>query len=247
MQILEQLAEYYDELLPVPPEKLNFYENLCRAYKPPAHILSLFCGTGLFESALAKFGYDITGVEDSKELIKLANLRRRNQLMSVRFFLMKAEDATEYLGKGFYNLIFLPRSSALYFGGADSFSGYLRELKELLSPDGCVVIETENMERFAGQDRAELPVRQSVRSRLLSELYFGSAGRNVTINLETGNGEIVNIATAVPVYPAGANELRSSALRAGFGEIELFSGYNREEITEQSENIIAVLRVNPPT
>ena len=93
MDFIQSVLEYYDELFPVTDAQKEFYEALTGLYASPAKILRIGCGTGLLEHTLARQGNDVTGIEASKQIINSANLRRRNQLMSIRFFLMAHADS----------------------------------------------------------------------------------------------------------------------------------------------------------
>ena len=89
MKSIKNLVEYYDELFPVSSLKKSFYSEFAKTYKTPVHFLSVDCGTGFLESSLAREGHDVTGIENVEELLQSANLRRRSQLMSIRFFQME--------------------------------------------------------------------------------------------------------------------------------------------------------------
>ena len=105
MKFIQNLVEYYDELFKVSEAQKKLYTELCENFSSPVRFLRVFCGSGLFESSLSKQGHDVTGIENCDELLHMANLRRRNQLMSIRFFQMEAEDMTKFLGKNFYNVV----------------------------------------------------------------------------------------------------------------------------------------------
>lgn len=105
MLIIQNLIEYYDELFPVTGELKSFYNNLISQYESPVKFLRVECGTGMLESQLAREGHDVTGIESCQEILRSANLRRRTQLMAIRFFQMSYLDMTKFLGTGFYDVI----------------------------------------------------------------------------------------------------------------------------------------------
>ena len=72
------LAPFYDELMIGVPYRLwaNYIQDLFRRYKvQPKSILDVACGTGNVSETLADRGYDVTGVDLSDEMIKIAKTK----------------------------------------------------------------------------------------------------------------------------------------------------------------------------
>ncbi len=57
---------------------------------PGMHILDVGCGTGVFSFSLADFGYQVTGIDQSGEMLRMARLKSQNKPYSIRF---KKDDA----------------------------------------------------------------------------------------------------------------------------------------------------------
>jgi len=109
MESIKNLVEYYDELYPVTLAQQTFYETLIQKYPHPAKLLSIGCGTGVLCHRLARNSVDVTGLETLRELLESANLKYRNQLMSVRYFQMSTLEMTHFLGKKILQHNFLPK------------------------------------------------------------------------------------------------------------------------------------------
>lgn len=57
---------------------------------PGMHILDVGCGTGVFSFRLADFGYQVTGIDQSDKMLRMARLKSQNKPYSIRF---KKDDA----------------------------------------------------------------------------------------------------------------------------------------------------------
>ena len=144
MEIIQNIIEYYDELYPVTEAQKKFYREQLRNYPDPAKLLRVGCGTGLFEHLLAREGKDVTGIESFQEMLRSANLRRRNQLMSIRFFQMSYLDMARFLGKGFYNLISILDDRIIFIHDKTLLRKFFFDCKQLLAQDGCLIISLYN-------------------------------------------------------------------------------------------------------
>src|SRR3954467_12343728 len=80
MKIFDNYSAYYDLLYKDKDytTEANYIHERIQHYLPGAKtILSLGCGTGNYEFLLEKFGYEITGIDISPEMISLADEKRK--------------------------------------------------------------------------------------------------------------------------------------------------------------------------
>ncbi len=242
MDYIKNVIEYYDELFPVSDAQKEFYEALTGLYAAPAKILRVECGTGLFEHTLAKMGHDVTGIESSKEILNSATLRRRNQLMSIRFFLMSPTEMIQFLGKGFYNIISILNDKIIEIGEPELVRKFLQDCKKLLAPDGTLVVGMNSYAHNYDSEFIQLPVRESIRVKLFTEIHMDSSGSQYLCrNLENGNGKILPVTEDKKVYPLPVDELCSYATEAGFKDIKLYSDFKRSPFTESEPEVVVLL------
>ncbi len=237
--MIQNLIEYYDELFPVSDSQKSYFSGLARRFTAPVKFLRVQCGTGMFESMLAKEGHDVTGIESIGEMLQSANHRRRNQLMAIRFFQMSSQDMTKFLGKGFYNIISCLDSRVIFLGGRENLEDFFRGCRRLLSPSGVFVLELLNFAKFNTEPLCKLPTRESVRSRLFSELWTDSRGRHsITLNVETGNGRLLPVLQNESVYAPSMQELCEIAEEAGFPSISCHDSFAKEAYTGTADRIV---------
>ena len=243
MKFIQNLVEYYDELFKVSEYQKKLYTELCENFSSPVRFLRVFCGSGLFESSLSKQGHDVTGIENCDELLHTANLRRRNQLMSIRFFQMEAEDMTKFLGKNFYNVISILNSRLLFLGGREKIRQFFFDCKKLISTDGFLVIQCINFENRKDEKFFQLKCRESMRAKLFSEIMTEQDDSKLfSMNLETGTGKLLPIVKDIPIYPLLPSEIEDFAEDAGFKSAEFFADFDKSEFTGNEEQFIVVLK-----
>lgn len=242
MEYLKNLLEYYDELYPVSDDQKKYYKELLGNYKNPVKILRCNCCTGFFEHQLAKEGYDVTGIEGQKDFLKTANLRRRNQLMSIRFFEMSTLDMTHFLGKNFYNVISSLENSICFIRDTTLLKKYFFDCKQLLTEDGTLVISLYNYNHFIADPQVELPVRESIRSKLTTTINNENGTYEITQKLQTGNGKIIPILEHWGMYPVKPEEIKTLALQAGFKQVTFYSDFAKTPFTGDEELVIAEIK-----
>ncbi|WP_407397126.1 class I SAM-dependent methyltransferase [Treponema sp.] len=243
MRSIKNLVEYYDELFPVTEAKKSFLSNFAGEFKTPVHFLSIQCGTGLLENHLARQGHDVTGIENAEELLQAANLRRRSQLMFIRFFQMFIPDIAKFLGKSFYNVIYVMNNRLMFFPGAEAIQNFMCDAKKLLAPQGILVFEMVNFEKFGDSKLVTLKTRESVRSKLFTEILTDENGeRTVSINVENSSEKILPVLSNVPVYPVTPTELEHFAEKAGFSSAEFYADFEKSPFNGNEESYVVVIK-----
>jgi len=126
-------------------EDIPFY--LSRAQKCGGLILELACGTGRLTIPLARQGFDITGLDISDAMLKVAREKAKREHLSCTF--IKA-DCREFSISGIFNLIFIPFNSIAHIHDRASFEALCQAVKNHLAPDGRFIVDMFNprLERF---------------------------------------------------------------------------------------------------
>jgi 2-polyprenyl-3-methyl-5-hydroxy-6-metoxy-1,4-benzoquinol methylase len=243
MELIQNVIEYYDELYPVTEAQKKFYADLMKSYQIPVKFLRVGCGTGYFEHLLARDGHDVTGLETSKEMLESANLKRRNQLMSIRFFLMSSLDMTRFLGKNFYNIISCLNNRISFIHDRTLMRKFFFDCKELLAPEGMTVLQFENYAVYNTMPMSKLPTRESIRAKLYTELWTKDNGaKYISQEVETGNGKVLPVLQDELIYPLTKQEVIDFSKEAGFTKATFYSDFEENPFTGSEPEIIVVLR-----
>ncbi|MCR5622068.1 MAG: class I SAM-dependent methyltransferase [Treponema sp.] len=244
MYSIQNIVEYYDELFPVTTAQKKFYDELVKNYADPVKILCIQCGTGVFESILAREGFDVTGIEFHADLLHAASMRKRSQLMSIRFFQMGYQDIARFLGKSFYNIISILDDQIMLIPDEELMLQFFRDVRGLLTEGGSFIISMPNFEIMKqGIPMQQLPTRASMRASLFTELWKNDNGHfYIKQNLETGNGSLLPILEDERSYPLTSSQLKEFAETAGFKNVDLFAGFDKTPFTGQEDGLIALLK-----
>lgn len=243
MNAVQNVIEYYDELYPVTESQKKFYNNLIENYTKPVKFLRVGCGTGYFEHLLARDGHDVTGIEFCKELLESANLKRRNQLMSIRFFQMTTLEMTRFLGKGFYNVISCLHDRIIFIHDQTLIRKFFFDCKQLLTENGKLILQLYNYDAFRNDSLMRLPDKESIRSKLYTEVLTRENGEQVlNQEIETGSGRILPVVEDELVYTIGTEEIKRDALEAGFTSCEFYADYDMSPLTAESPKLVAVIQ-----
>lgn len=241
MEFLHNIIEYYDELYPVTEEQKKLYKELTKDLTP-AKILRIGCATGGFEHWLAREGHDVTGIETSKEMLETANRRRRMPNTAIRFFQMSTIEMTRFLGKGFYDVISCLGDRIIFIHDKTLMRKFFYDCKLLLAEGGHLVLQLSNYSIFNAKPMAKLPTQESIRVKLYTQLWTSEEG-NCTLqqDLEHCGSKIVPVLKDVAVLPITPDQISEYAKEAGFKEINLYSGYDKQPLQADSSTVVCVL------
>lgn len=242
MEYLNNIIEYYEELYPVTENQKSFYSRLTGDLMP-AHFLRIGCGSGALEHYIARNGHDVTGIDVSKEILECANRRRRMPNTSIRFFQMSTLEMTRFLGKGFYNVISCLENKLIFIHDETLLRKFFYDCRQLLAPEGHLIIELNNFARFAKPHVTELPIRESIRVKLYTELYTDDDGKQ-TLQQElerTGTNRSFPVLKNEPVLTVTPDDVKFFAREAGFSNIEVYGGFDKTPFTPESETALFVL------
>lgn len=241
MELFQNVAEYYEELYPISESQKKFYENLSKSFKNPVKYLDVGCGTGSFEIYLSKLGADVTGLETCQEFLDSANRKRRTMLMSVRFFQMSYLEMARYLGKGFYDVISILDDRLIFIHDKTLLAKFFYDCRQLLSENGKIIIALPNFDKFKG-DKIELPLRESIRVQLFSKITTKPDGKTEMFQkLKNGNDKILPVTENALVQKITKEQIQEIAKKSGFTKANFYSGFDYAPLTEDSDNLIAVL------
>lgn len=242
MEILENIAEYYDELYPVSDELKKFYKEETKSFFAPIKYLSIGCGAGSFEHYLARDNADVTGLETVPSLLESANRKRRNQLMALRFFNMSSLEMCRFLGKSFYNIITIPNGRIIFTHDVTLMAKLFYDCKQLLVPHGKLIIQLPNFEKYKDQSLIKLPNRESIRMRLFSKIRSSENGKNFLYqNIETGNGKLLTVTEDAEIMMLTKDKIEQYGKEVGFTKFSFYADYSRNDFTSQSDELIVVI------
>lgn len=128
-------------------EDILFYIAQAKKYGEP--ILELACGTGRITIPLARQGLDVTGLDISEGMLKVAKEKTEREHLSCKFI---HADCRKFSLHKKFNLIFIPFNSIAHIHDRESFEALCNSVKEHLAENGHFIIDIFNprFERLMG-------------------------------------------------------------------------------------------------
>ncbi|CAK8711417.1 dTDP-3-amino-3,4, 6-trideoxy-alpha-D-glucopyranose [Candidatus Electronema halotolerans] len=144
-EIFDSYARYYDLLNRDKnyAKEANYIHQLIRKSVPNAkELLDFGCGTGLHAAELAKFGYNVHGIDQSEAMLSLAESRRLNlpQEQKKQLSFSQADIRQLKLNKKFDGIIALFHVVSYLTANTDLLSAF-RTVRDHLQPEGIFIFD----------------------------------------------------------------------------------------------------------
>ncbi|HVM62730.1 MAG TPA: methyltransferase domain-containing protein [Verrucomicrobiae bacterium] len=201
-------------------------------------VLDLCCGPGRHSVALAKRGFQVTGVDRTRFLLNKARQRARAARVRVEFI---ESDMRDFVRAGAYRLVLSLFTSFGYFDKKDEDRRVLRNIFTSLKSNGVCVIDLMGKERLAKifvpttstkyPDGALLIQRHEAFddwTRIRNEWMLVKGNRARWFKFHH------------TVY--SAQELKDRLLQAGFADVKLYGDFDSRPYGTDSPRLVAVAR-----
>lgn len=228
------LALYDQFLAERTPVEIDQLEALL-ALRPPMRILDLPCGQGRHAIELARRGYDVTGVDLTPFMLKVAEDRAGAAGVRARWL---AGDMREPVGSEKFDVVLNLFTSLGYFADATDDRRVIAAAAAMLVPGGRFVLEMINGERvMAGfQEREWFTVGQAA---VVERRSLDRSGRRMVVErtVTTPSETEVNL-HAIRLY--SGRDVTAILKEAGFGRVDLYGDWSGEPLRRESLRVLAV-------
>ncbi len=239
--------EYYDELFPLDPTAAACIVNLARSHTPGpsggatplCRYLGIGCATGNLENGLVSAGLDITGIDQNPDMIETAKRRMKRGGSTIRFFEMGSLDMRRFLKAESFNVIACLDNMLPYIGDETLLRKFFHDSKTLLAPNGTLVVQILNIDKFEKGKVIKLQERSSVRVSL-AETWVPSENDKyiLDISLELGNGKKLVLKKGTGIFAASSDQVEAYAREAGFTRSRRFADFAETAWSADSANSV---------
>jgi SAM-dependent methyltransferase len=233
------LALYDDYLAERTPVEIDRLEGLL-ALRPPLRILDLPCGQGRHAIELARRGYDVTGVDLSPFLLKVAEERAQADGVRVRWL---AGDMRQPIAGEQFDVVLNLFTSFGYFADEADDRKVVDAAAAMLVPGGHFLLEVINGERLMArfQEREWFTVGQAA---VVERRSLDRTARRMVVErtVTTPDDTEVNL-HAIRLYTG--RDVSAILRGAGFGAVDLYGDWNGEPLTPESLRVLAVGTMPP--
>ena len=241
----DALSEVYDILWPGVND-LSFYLELAKTHGSP--ILELGCGTGRLACELARLGFRTTGIDISPRMLERAEARKASLSYEVQSLVeFELLSMTEFHLRRRFGLILAPFSTMFELSSAEERAATYCCCIKHLKDGGALIIDNwfkgegqladwgkprpHGVVTFLG-DRKH-PSQSGTRIQHFEAQEYGSDGlMELTIFVDELNTEntVHRKTFKVTRRYAHPDQTLEELEMAGFDEIDVYGGFNREEL-----------------
>jgi 2-polyprenyl-3-methyl-5-hydroxy-6-metoxy-1,4-benzoquinol methylase len=224
----ERLVELYDEDNG-PGEDHDYFLSLADGAKK---VVDFGCGTGLLTRAFARPGRVVIGVDPSRTMLNYA--RRQPGAEAVTWI---DGDATAVEGSGDTDLVVSSGNTMMHIS-TDDLPWVLEALAAALRPGGVLSFESRNPAARAWEQwrpdatygERDTPAGHLKEWMEVTEVDNGRVVFDAHNVFEDG----VDAVYTTTLYFRTADELRSALAKAGFGEVDVYSGWHGQPVADDS-------------
>lgn len=158
----ETVARYYDAENAAMIEDLPLHSELLDEYGEP--LLDVGCGTGRVMLALAREGYRVVGVDYAGAMLDRGRRRvaRMREDTAARVSFVHGDVLLADIPGGPFNVISVPYNGFMHFQTQATQIAALRRFRELLAPEGVLLLDLPNAgETFGTQDDGALVLERT--------------------------------------------------------------------------------------
>ncbi len=202
-------------------------------------VVDFGCGTGTLAVGLAKMGYDVTGVDHSPDMLKMARVKASGYRATVKFI---AGDIIKIdLERKFDLLLCTGNTIALISKPAD-FARFLSNCRQHLRPGGHILFQQLNYDRMleegSGTFAVELGDNGIIRIKQ-NQFRRGMAEFIVTIIDSQEMPPVISTSKGT-ARPRLKVDLTRLLREAGFSKIRAYGNYGREPFGLKSKDLILI-------
>ncbi|MBS3816214.1 MAG: class I SAM-dependent methyltransferase [Candidatus Thermoplasmatota archaeon] len=118
---------------------IPFYKKQVKKYGDP--VLELGCGTGRITIPIAREGFDITGLDLSRELLRRAKEKAEKEELDIRWI---EGDMRKFSLDQDFNLIFVPFNTIQHILSLEELERVFEDVKQHMKTDGRFIVEFFN-------------------------------------------------------------------------------------------------------
>jgi len=230
------LSPYYDEMTNFEKRlqsEQEIYKTVFQKF-PAKKILDAGCGSGFLSILLSQHGFELTGCDNSKEMLALARKNAKRYSVSPRFIFSDFLSVSKVVDDHF-DAVFCIGNSFVHLLTADDQNKALENFYRLLVPGGYLFLQILNYDQIL-RDRPNIFSVKNMTDKKITRAYrFNQRTIQfiITINYTDREEQFIT-----ELYPLKSGELRSLLRKTGFDRIQIYGNLNfNRYYKNRSENI----------
>ena len=203
-------------------------------------ILEIGSGTGSVAIGLSLAGYDVTGIDISPDMLRVAQSKAQEYGADTRF--LDGDIVKVRLGRQFDLLICLGNTLALIAGSGESrmlFNNCIRHLR----PGGKAIFQVLNYDRILKERPTTFAVDSQGDLMRIKQYRYCSKLLDFVVTL-IDNSKIPPVVTTSErkLKPWTKREISAGLMNAGFKKVSAYKDYNRGRYNLHSNDLVIVAK-----
>ncbi len=230
------VAPYYDELMRQVPYRMwvgYYLLLLAHQNKSPEKILEVACGTGSMCELLTEEGKDMSGVDLSADMIKIAKKKAARHRLPIRY---EVGDAADFEMGETYDAAFSFFDSLNNILDANHLQKAFKQIAKHIKPGGSFIFDVNTSYAFETElfDQENLKKGNGLRYQWRGDWDPESRIITVTMNFWKSGNEFTEVHRQRAYTD---EELRAMLDKAGFEQVRSFHSYTLNPPRHKSDRV----------
>jgi ubiquinone/menaquinone biosynthesis C-methylase UbiE len=204
-------------------------------------LLDLGCGTGNFTQMMAKKGYDMIGVDNSEEMLEIAQEKKMNGKEDILYLL---QDMREFELYGTVGAVVSVCDSMNYITEEEDLLAVFKLVNNYLDPGGVFIFDLNTVYKYETILADSVIAENRERSSFIWENYYYKEEKineyDLTIFVEEKNGLYRKYEETHYQKAYEVKQIRELIEKAGMKFIAAYEAFTEEEVKEDSERIYII-------
>lgn len=227
------LAPHYQYIFPFNPTQIEFLRHVL-PYNG-ARVLDVGCATGELAFALTHFGFPTWAFDFDTQMIQLAQKNKSEEAMFPVFEQLNMLAIAERFPESYFDTVICFGNTLVHLLNDDDIHKFLEAAFKVLSSEGKLTIQILNYQHIIENQIKSLPLIDNENVSFERNYEFGGNSKLISFNtklvVKSTGQEIIN---STKLYPILKDEIQEVLEKVGFTNLEFFSGFNREPLTDKS-------------
>lgn len=223
------MTNYFNDLIfSLDKKQVYFFKSLVRTYNIKT-MLDLACGDGSLAILMAKWGVEVTALDNSAYLVQ--NLKEKGIRTGLSINVIKGDMRDIYkIHRKKSQLAICLKNSLFRLLSTEDILGTLAQIYLNLEPGGIVVIHTLNYDYLVGQGELPVFIAEEYDRDLVVKLFFDNNinGKYASLIFKRCLEEETVCEVKVPILPVSRKKINLWLAELGFKRIENYYWFGQK-------------------
>ncbi len=246
MEFYENISSYYDSIFPSKKETLTFLKDSFFMKENGQTVIDLACGSGSYAIGLGSVATKVYGYDLDPYMISQANRKNKDDHVMFQSLNMLRLEMNK---KEPVDFIFCIGNSLVHLKDEEEISGLFGQIYRLLREGGILVLQIVNYDRILDQKVTSLPSIHNKADGVTFYRDYKELDKGILFKtkLDIDRKEVKeSFQQSVILFPIRTKVLIGLLESTGFGDIEIFGGFDGSKYQSQ-ESFGVVVRCKKKT